>query len=220
MRARGVDVSAVQGEHIDFGELAGGGFDFVSCRATVGATGQDFTCALDVAHARAAGLLVASCYHVLTTTSAVADQAINALRAQQAHGAPIALDFEVPPPEQWAPPITGMWLLQRAVEFCNRIEAANVKLVVYSYPYFLQSLPFCEELLQLADRPLWLADYHDQKHPPAEDYQPKFPQPWDAWSFIQWSGDGGLPAPGVPMVVDHDVYNGSRGDLAAWLASS
>jgi GH25 family lysozyme M1 (1,4-beta-N-acetylmuramidase) len=218
MRARGVDLSRCQGGHIDFRTLAAS-VDFVLAKGTEGATGIDPTCVHNVTEARKAGLLVAGVYHVLTTQSPVMGQVSNALRLQAQHGAPIVLDFEVPRPEQWAPPWTGGALLGRAVNFCDCVEESEQACVVYSDPWFLQHLPYGDNLLQLVDRPLWIARYGDQKHWPGEDAQPALVNPWTEWLFWQFSGDGGLPAPGIPSVVDHDVFNGTRADLAKWLGT-
>jgi GH25 family lysozyme M1 (1,4-beta-N-acetylmuramidase) len=210
-------VSAVQGGHIDYHALSGGGFDYVIPKGTEGATGLDLTCVPNVTRARAAGILVPGVYHVLTTHTEIADQAANALRLYKEHGAPIVLDFESPPPEKWIPPITGAWLVDRAVEFCARVEDAGLACLVYTYPYFANALPYGEALLQLCDRMLWIASYHDEKHEPGPNDEPTIPGPWVAWRAWQWSGDHGLPAPGIPQVVDHDVWNGTRDDLEAWL---
>jgi GH25 family lysozyme M1 (1,4-beta-N-acetylmuramidase) len=215
MRARGVDLSSVQGL-VGFNALAQAGFDFAIVKGTEGASGIDSHCLHNVEAARTAGMLVAGVYHVLTPGSPIMAQVSNALQLARAHKAPIMLDFELPWPMA---PSEAAGHLARAVSFLDCIEETARLCPIYSFPAYLETLPFGDTLLQLVDRPLWIARYpEDEHHWPAEDWQPALPNPWTEWLFCQWSGDGGLPAPGIPAVVDHDIFNGDRAALAAWLA--
>lgn len=216
-RAWGVDVSAVQGA-IDFPRLAASGCSWVTARASQGTSGIDDDWFANAKGIRAAGMLVAA-YHVISASSPV--------EAQIAHFADVALglvdlppviDFELPAPERWIPPVTADSLLKRALLSLRMTAAAFGRASVYTYPYFMASIVKgkleLELLAELAAWPLWIASYHDEKRAPALGDLPSIPKPWSDWQFWQWSGDHGLPAPGIPTVVDHDVFNGTTGELA------
>ncbi len=219
-RARGLDLSQVQG-NVNFAKVREvGGFDWVTLKATEGGTYVDPLFYGYARQAKDAGLLV-DAYHFLTTGSPVAPQVRHFLDVTRGilDLAP-SIDFESPAPERWIPPITGDLLMKRALEALNLVEdelgAKRVNL--YSYPYFVACLPKgTPEMEALVAYDLWIASYKNEKQEPTDAEGPFVPGAWEGrWCFWQWSGDKGLSAPGVNCVVDHDVYNGTREELIAY----
>jgi lysozyme len=219
MRARGVDVSSVQG-HVDWRAFREGGFEFAIVKYSEGATGRDPMRVAHTAGATAAGVLVGT-YHFLSPSSPVEEQVENAIAALGGYVPPLGVfvDFEYPLPDAWPEPKSqeGERLAQRCVDFCAGLEARGVKVGgVYTMPYFAEALPFCEALLTVTAYPLWLAWYPHETVAPADEEWPKVPIPWTDWAFWQWSGNKGAHAPGIPQVVDHNLFNGDLRALKKW----
>jgi lysozyme len=221
-RARGLDLSSVQGE-VDFEKIKAAGYDWVTLKATQGAGGTDSKWAEYSAAARKAGLLI-DAYHFLTVGSPV--------DAQIKHFADVALglvdlppsiDFEYPAPKDWPGGAGGAFardLPKRCLDACLATEATFGRCCVYTYPDFALHLPRTQELISVVQRPLWLAYYPHERSEPIDQEEPKIPEPWSKWMFFQWSGNGGLAAPGVSCVVDHDLFNGTPADLQKLLIST
>ena len=208
-RLRFLDLSSVQTAHVDFDKVKADGYDAVVLKATEGSHYVDPTFDQNCHRAKVAGLIVGA-YMFLTTGSAVSDQVALFVGTAVGKADFYALDFESPPPEQWAPPNTGEALTQRALDATNLLRQATgtrALILVYSYPYFVHSLPKTPTLTLLAEYPLWIASYKDEKHEPGDHDQPVVPLPWTTWLAWQWSGNNGSAAPGVPCVVDHNVAN-------------
>ncbi len=214
MRARFLDLSQVQTTHVDFAKVKQGGYDGVVLKATEGSHYVDPTFDGNASHARAAGLVVGA-YMFLTTGSPVQDQCALFTATARGRADFAVVDFESPPPEKWSPPNDGAVLIDRALLAASTLSQVFARVWVYSYPYFVQSLPKVPALLKLVLYPLWIASYHDEQHEPSDGDQPTVPAPWTSWVGWQWSGDKGTAAPGVPCVVDHNVYNGTREEFLA-----
>lgn len=98
--------------------------------------------------------------------------------------------------------------------------------LVYSYPDYLRMLkPALAASRNLGKCPLWIADA-DGGEDPSESYLglnfdpkarggafflPPGVNPWQSWSMIQSRGNATVP--GVPHIVDVDVFRGTEGDL-------
>lgn len=215
-RATGVDVSSCQGK-CDFAKLLAGGFDFAITKATEGPRGKDPTFERDINDARAAGVLVPLAYHVLTPTAPIDAQLGNCLDTVLPFDVDVCLDFELADP--------GMTVGQRcmrALAFAEGVVRAGRKCVVYSYPNFMRQLGGSASLVLLAQTAeYWAADYPNERRKPEDTSNPWIPPAWSGrWAFWQWSGNGGTGAPGIPAVVDHCLYNGTREDLFNWIQGS
>ncbi len=219
-RASILDLSQVQGDHVDFAKVRAGGYDGVILKATEGAHYEDPDYRANSVRAKAAGLAVGA-YMFLTSGSPVPDQVALFIGAVDGRADFACVDMEGPAPEQWSPPITAEAIVGRALEAAQLLAQVFTtrKVFVYSYVYFLQCLAKAHppSLALLLAFGLWIASYHDEKHAPRDSDQPTVPPPFTAWSFWQWSGDKGNAAPGVPCVVDHNVYNGTREEFFAAL---
>lgn len=216
-RANILDLSEAQGKDVDFQKIADGGYDGVILKASEGAhyTDPDFND--NCRRAKAANLLVGA-YWFLTIHAPVEDQAALFIGTAVGRADFFAVDFESPAPKDWVLNVTGSDLVDRALKACNLVRQATTPttlIVLYSYPDFIAHLPSTPNLALLAEYPLWIACYPDEKHRPADDAQPTGLGPWKTWLFWQWSGNNGLPAPGVPVVVDHNVFNGTSAELQA-----
>lgn len=206
MRAKGLDVSQVQGI-IDWSKVADAGFTFVYVKATEGGNYVDPRFVANANGAKKAGLLVGA-YHFLTQTADVGQQ-INSFNRAAGAGLdlPPALDVEYPGPEKWTPGFGSPQILGRA---CLAADCMAQKPIIYTYPYFAQAL---KDSYALAEWSLWIASYKDESHFPAESEQPVVPKPWLGWLFWQYSGNHSESIPGINGHVDHNVFNGTLDDL-------
>jgi GH25 family lysozyme M1 (1,4-beta-N-acetylmuramidase) len=215
-KARGVDISSCQGS-CDFPALLAGGFDFAIEKGTEGVAKRDPTFERRIAAARTAGVLVPLAYHVLTPTSPIDAQLGNCLDFLLTYDVDVCLDFELADP--------GMTVGQRcmrALAFAEGVKKAGRKVVVYSFPNFMRQLSGSSALVLLAQlAEYWAADYPNERKQPEDTANPWVPGAWGGkWSFWQWSGNGGTGAPGIPAIVDHTIFNGTREDLYNWVQGS
>lgn len=216
MKARGVDISSCQAT-CDFKALLAGGFDFAIIKATEGPGGKDPFFAPHINAARAAGVIIPLAYHVLTPTAAIDVQLANCLDTVLPFDVDVCLDFELADP--------GMTVGQRcmrALQFAEGIKKYGRRCVVYSFPNFMRQLKGSEVLVSLAAvADYWGADYPNERREPEDNANPWVPDAWQGrWLFWQWSGNGGAGAPGIPQIVDHTRFNGTREDLFNWIQGS
>lgn len=212
-RPLGIDVHAGSGV-IDYVKLAAAGYSFVYVKASEGVA-PDGSFRRHVEAALAAGLRVGA-YGVLTyglgTSAEAQADAFIATAAAAGTDLPPMLDFEVPLPHEPAWPTHAATLSPRAAAWLRRVWSAWwCQPGVYSMPYYANALPSCPERDEVASYPYWAASYPvDQVHPPPDAWGPLVPRIWVASCapvlLAQWSGDKGLPAPGCPVVVDHDIW--------------
>lgn len=214
-RARGVDVSSVQA-HVDYKKLAAGGYDFLIPKASEG-KGTDPYFAQHVTGARGAGMTVPCAYHVLSPSAPLADQLALVRKWSDNYGLHVALDFEL------RGQLSPGQAIMRALQFATELTAdGTIKCLVYSYPYFMSQFQGSSALILLAQTcEYWAASYPHQKTEPTDAEVPVVPKAWGGkWRAWQWSGDGGLPAPGIPQIVDHNLWDGSKADLLQWTNQS
>jgi lysozyme len=212
-RARGLDLSVYQGD-VDFEKIFAAGYAWVTLKATEGTRHVDRNWEKNQLAARRAGLLIEA-YHFMSPDMPIDIQIDHFARTTIGlTDLPPVLDFESPPPEQWKLG-QATELIANALRAVQMIEESFglVGSAVYSYPFFLRSLPKTPALEELATRRLWLASYSNQKVEPKESEWPIAPLPWQRPLFWQWSGDQGLPAPGVSTIVDHNLFDGTVDEL-------
>ncbi len=220
-RPWGVDISQVQGK-CDFAALAAAGCSWVTAKATEGSTFVDPMWERNARAIKDAGMLL-DAYWFMTTGSSIEMQVAHFCNVVLGViDLPPCVDFEAPPPERWIPPVTAGYLIARAIEATDKLQErfGPLREIVYTYPYFMQAIARAAgqaDLLKLSNSSLWIASYHDEKHAPKLTDFPTVPRPWGKAQWWQWSGDKGLPAPGIPCVVDHDVFMGTYAELRALL---
>jgi lysozyme len=210
-RPRGIDVSSVQGV-VAWKAVADAGISFAYIKATEGNAIVDHRFAQNVDGALAAGLRVGA-YHFLGPKSPVGEpvEKFRATVVGLGLNMPPVVDFEYPEPEQWGG--RGPELVIRCIDACTGIEAVVGKPMIYSYPYFLGSLPRSEDQRSLARWPLWIASYKTGRYPPTEQHNPVVPGPWAVATCWQWVGNGGPGVPGIAMSVDQNVWLGDLPNL-------
>lgn len=211
MRAfvRGLDVSSYQGRSIDWTRVAADGIAYVYVKASEGATGADPQCAVHVAGARAAGLLVGA-YH-FAHAGAIGPQVDNfaAASAMLGHAPgdlPPMLDVERSP----SPP--------NAETTQSLLDTLEVRWgcvpVVYGGSGYLGTLGLD------AHCPLMLAAYPAALQHAWPNDATVVPQlaPWGMPRFWQFA-DGCYDLPGSGLC-DSSVFLGTLDDLRAFAAGS
>lgn len=132
---------------------------------------------------------------------------------------PLAVDLEWPPPEEWAKwGCTPDQIVDFALALLTYLEEqTGQKSVIYSYPYFLQSICKATNYAKLLRYKLWLAGgaqymNGNGKWPDLTTYRvPSVPGWGTDWLFNQWDGNGGKRLPGSNVDADFNIF---RYDLA------
>lgn len=127
---------------------------------------------------------------------------------------PPAFDLEWPPPEDW-----DKWkcnpeqIVDWSLICLKRIETTfRCKPVIYSYPFFLQSIMRASNYAKLMRYKLWIAGgpqylNGNGKWPDiAKEKPPQVPGWGSDWLFWQWDGNGGRRLPGTNVDSDFVVY--------------
>lgn len=112
----------------------------------------------------------------------------------------------------------GVAFMKRMLEEMRHLHLSNVP-IWYTYPYFSNGLqPHLGES-ELANYPLWFARYKGTApgtaawYPP-DDWTPTLvPKGLPRPVLVQYSGNYGLPVPGVAGSCDRNVFFGSSGDF-------
>ena len=222
---RGVDVSSVQGS-MDWVSVAESGIQFAVLKCSQGnEAGVDGQFSANLANAPAAGVVIGA-YHFGyplpsqpgNPTRDPAAQAKLAFEKCQGLGSRPgdllpALDLEWPAPQDWGKwGCTAQQIRAWGLAYLQAAEALwGCKPLLYSYPYFLQSIGIATEP-GYAGYPLWMADYNRYQHgTPPDGASPVVPPPWTSWEMWQHAG-GTMKLPnGTPC--DFDVLNGSLQDI-------
>lgn len=170
---------------------------FVVARSGYG-IGPDATCSTHLREARAGGVELIGCYHVLRASRPIRPQVDLLVQACGEFGCETlpVLDFEI------MDGMSAQAVADAAIGFIETAEALLYRRVIlYTYPYFASPLPLSADL---ARRPLWIAHY-----PKAGKtlLKPTVPKPWSDWTIWQHSGDGGPKHNGI--VLDRNVYRGT-----------
>lgn len=220
----------------------------VVCKATSG-IGFDVDDSFfeNVRRARAAGLLVGA-YHWWVAGRDPDVQAADFAKACEKVGGVAfhALDFESPPPGEWAERgIVSGTLAPRVLLMAEATERlVGRRPLVYSYGDFLTHLPRSgpagEALGELARRfELWAAagPHYLREHslPREDDDTPDVPGdaeeppmrafvPWTGWTLWQFGGGGisggkyvgNFRCPGIAGYVDANLFNGTAEDFRRW----
>lgn len=191
----GVDVSD-HNEQIDWETAAAQGVSFAFVRLGYRgmADGQlyyDDYYAYNLDEARAAGLDVGAYFfsQAVSVDEAIAeaDLAIALLDGRSLQ-LPVVFDHEAPEGSSRAAGLSTEDLTAAAIAFCERMEAAGYKTMIYGNQYDIARF----DMSQLGDRPLWYAEYVSQ---PTVNY---------AFSYWQFAAVEGA-VEGIPGEVDLDI---------------
>lgn len=235
---KGTDMSAIQGIRPDseWRALAEMGIRFAILRSIVGnETWSDSAAVENARRARAHGI-EAWPYIFLyplphLSPDAQAEGFVRRLEAMGLLGGPVASDAEWPPREEWkvidgVKTLTYPWLKwgcsapqirEWLARFLTRLEELIARRsIVYSYRYWLKCIE-AHLLPELADRPLWLADYgYSGRWPTREQCAAiRAPAPWSKIAILQHDGNGGLRLPQSGMDADFNVFFGGEAELQA-----
>lgn len=150
-------------------------------------------------------------------------QASNGLGANPGELPPMA-DWEFCTPSNYKdhPQHCVSWIAAFLKE-CKRLWYDNVDRspVFYSYPsYCVAHSHALAKELGLGEYPLCLASYREDGSIPTSmetAASHTVPLPFKRHTLCQYSGNKGVPVPGVTGPCDRQVYNGSGGDWAAFL---
>ncbi len=192
----GVDVSEYQGD-IDWDAVAENGISFAMVRLgsrgyTEGALRTDSLYEYNLDGAAAAGLQVGAYYYSQATTVAEAieeaDLVLELLNGR-ALDLPIAFDHEQnPDPASRGNAVDSETLTQAALAFCQRIEAAGYKSMIYGNASDISRF----DLDQLGDRLIWYAEYGSA-------------EPGGQFDFCLWQYDSEGIVDGIDAAVDMNL---------------
>lgn len=104
------------------------------------------------------------------------------------------LDLEWPTPEQWGHwNVDAAFIRDWALRYGKKMRdlVNRERILLYSYPWFLQKLAPSVEFLDVFE--LWIASYSTS---------PIQAAPWAGWSMWQTSGGGGILPDGAPVDTD------------------
>lgn len=213
MNALVIDVSTVQ-KTIDWSRaVEEGAVRGAYVKSSEGTGYVDPMCLRHLDGARKAGLLV-GIYHFCHPTLNAAAQV---KRAWDACGPTmphfrLAMDLEAA-----SSALGGPELVAFARDFRSAtLDTFGRSNVLYSYSSFLAGRMglTLSTALDLAGCPLWLANYGPGgPWSPTDTQWPKVPRPWDRITMWQYSGNGGLPVPGVVGDVDRNYFAGDDAAL-------
>lgn len=192
----GVDVSEYQGE-IDWDAVAEDGISFAMVRLgsrgyTEGLLRTDSLYEYNLEGASAAGLQVGAYYYSQATTveEAIeeADQVIEMLGGRKLD-LPIAFDHEQnPDPNSRSNTVDSETLTQAAIAFCQRLEAAGYKSMIYGNGWDISRF----DLDLLGGRDVWYAEYGSA-------------QPNAQFNFCIWQYDNDGDVAGIDAAVDMNL---------------
>lgn len=195
---KGIDVSYYQG-NIDWAQARADGVEFAFIRVSDGTGFLDPKFQRNWAEAKAKGVRRGAYQFFRSNQSpeAQADLLIAEVGALEPGDLPPVIDVETRDGQSAATirNKVGRWL--------DRVEAAlGVRPIIYTGPYFWRDRVDGDAF---GDHPLWIAHYGTRC--------PLVPEPWTEWAFHQHTASGRVR--GIRGNVDMNVFNGSRGELAA-----
>lgn len=204
----GIDVSVVQGA-IDWAKVADSNVRFVYVKGSEGISYVDPNCERNLEGARNAGLST-GVYHFANMTQPAEKQVE---RLWNTFGAvmpdmPPVLDWETLPAN-----ITPFYAVKWAEQFCKICEEYFGKFpMIYTMPSFAASV-YSEVRVSasISTTALWVAHYKvNGPWTPADGDHPSVPFPWKNWAMWQYSGDHGIPVPGIALPCDRNVFHGDE----------
>ncbi len=225
----GLDVSSMQGRP-NWKLVKEAGFDFVYIQSSRYSSTPELSFLAQSEGAREAGLLVGS-YHFCSHDSDPIKQAGFYFRTSGGLG---SKSGELPPMVDWEYCTTSKYpdhpkhcvtWIETFIGECQRLwypDNANRlhkrHIVLYSYPNYCGShQPALAASRVLGGYPLCYASYRQDGAVPlstGDAVVHPLPKPWLGWSLCQYSGNVGVPVPGIKGACDRQVFNGSSGEFA------
>lgn len=217
-----VDVSWCQGGAIDWPRVKAAGCELAIVKVAEGLAGVDPNGRKNLDGARAAGIHVAA-YDFVRPSQGHAEDQVEALWRAIGDELPALapLDLETAPADM-AP--------AAVLDFAERWEeAARARFgryqPFYSFDWFIvhQMGPLLAGSKVMAQCPLWIAQPSWPKPGlPPDGMRPIVHPPWSDYTLWQFSSDNskgvaGTLVPGIPTIVDRNVFNGTLDDLRAFL---
>lgn len=227
-RVNGLDLCSIQNRiPLDAVKIKEAGFQYVYIKASQYSSVRDLHYPGLVDKCREAGLSVGA-YHFCSHDTDPEKQAEFFYKASAGLGSksgelPPMVDWEFCTPSKYsAHPTHCVQWLERFLRTATGLwypENAHRKLprfpVVYTYPtYAACHQPALGASLELGQCPLAFASYKPGKWLPGANQTAvhQVPKPWASNTLWQYSGDGGLPVPGIVGDCDRQLFNGSSGD--------
>lgn len=204
---KGIDVSAIQGNNVNWPAVAAAGIAFACIKCGDGNNGIDPYYVKNIEGATRAGLKILT-YHAVfplpndpnhLNRDPVGQATFHYQHAQK--GFPVSIDLEWPTPEQWQNyGINRQFIIDWTLSYLTTYEQlSGIKPLIYTYPYYCRVL---QPPPQFSQYPLWIASYQAS---------PEVPAPWSNWTMWQdSSGPYHLPVSGV--AVDTNKVR----DLSLW----
>lgn len=239
-----IDVSSMQGV-IDFKKVKEAGFRGVYVQSSRYSSTRDLPFQRNVDGAKSAGLAVGA-YHFCSHNSSPEKQAEFFHRACGGLGSnpgelPPMLDWEHCTPSAYEnhPFHCVQWVNTFANSATalfypnNHRERIQRRPTLYTFPNYAKThQPALGDLFPELDQyPLTYASYKGVADStskggyrlvpwlPKPNQQPlsPLPKPWTEWKMWQYSGNNGLPVPGVKTDCDRILFNGTEEDFQFWL---
>jgi GH25 family lysozyme M1 (1,4-beta-N-acetylmuramidase) len=197
---RGVDVSSFQhlgGKSIDWQALVRDGIRFTGIKVSEGTYYANPYYSTDAGAARAAGLDVLPYVFANPRDSGGAATAAFAIGVSAYHKGsrtlPLAVDLENDPYSAKGKPGNCYGLGRSSMVAWIKEFTTEVKELTGTQPIIYTSASWWQQCTgdtsQFQRSSLWVAEYGVQ--------QPTVPQPWDNWTFWQYSNGGSLPGVGM-----------------------
>ena len=226
-----IDISSVQGD-VDFRKVKDAGFEGVYIQSSRYSSTRELRYSKYRDQALSAGLKVGA-YHFCSHDSDAIKQAEHFCKSAGGHGQnknelPPMIDWEFCTPRNYKdhPNHCVQWILKmaKAVEKLwypdNESRLFPRKPTIYSYPvYCTTHQPALKQTTELGVFPLTYASYAPKAVLPPEDHQTyhPVPKPWSRALLTQYSGNVGVPVPGVNGPCDRILFNGSSADWDRFL---
>jgi GH25 family lysozyme M1 (1,4-beta-N-acetylmuramidase) len=214
----GIDVYEGYGA-IDWNLVASSGVRFAWIRCQVGNDRRDEAYVRNVQRARDAGIVVGA-YHFAyplpddwhkarlpLEQAKLFFEACGGLGSQPGELSP-ALDLEWPSPVDWMKwGCTAQQISDWGRECAEAMALLWGRLpVIYTYPWWWQTVSKSADVSWAARYPLWMASYTHSWAGVPENGAPPVPPPWTNWAAWQYSAEGSqIRVPGIPACpIDRD----------------
>lgn len=195
----GIDVSKWQGS-FDFEVAKANKVEFAFIKATEGESWRDSMFPHYRDAAKKAGILTGA-YHFfrpLANPKKQAEHFFKTVGPYQYQDLPMVLDLET------TDNVPKSQILDLALQFLNHLELLSSRIpIVYTGPYYFDSIRYASMEKFFTRYPLWLAHYGTRC--------PLVPEPWTAWAFWQFTDH--LPMPGRVGGLDGNYFNGTLDQL-------
>ena len=202
---KGVDVSYYQ-KSIDWNIVKKSGIDFGFARVSDGTTKIDPKFVANWIDMKDSGI-IRGAYQFFRPNQDPIDQAklfimiVESAGGFEENDLPSVIDVE----------ITGSTpskkIIENIIAWLNHVETyTKKKPIIYTGPYFWELNDLGNEFKEY---PLWTAHYTKK------DECPLIPDPWNNWTFWQFTGSGDVS--GISTVVDINIFDGTRDDLFVFI---